>query len=161
MTTILTETGHPVEHKTDRAALTGIPKLFWAGAVMFLLNIGVGAAIYFEPEMRVTMYGEERPAISATGRPSPFAVTVDLAKPRAARPPEKLRPVAFEPVPDVFGLQESASVLPASYPVYVDAVPSIGQSGELPSSRPSGLTNTAGISASQRTGDARLTLVSN
>src|SRR4051794_36841995 len=73
-----------------------LPKLFWAGVVLFAVNAAITMAIGISPEMNVSMYGEtpQKQTTSVASKPSPFTEVVQTA---AAKPTTavKLQPVLY------------------------------------------------------------------
>ena len=73
-----------------------IPNLFWAGLVLFAVNMLILFCIWLSPELRVNMYGEDGESSSAYFRPSPFTEVVSTAKARKPIQAAKVRPVFYE-----------------------------------------------------------------
>ena len=91
-----------------------MPNLFWAGAVLFAVNLLILFCIWLSPELRVNMYGEDSESMSAYFRPSPFTEQVNPAKAQKPKQAAKLRPVFYED-PSLMEFSQSAEmVLPRS-----------------------------------------------
>jgi hypothetical protein len=91
-----------------------IPNIFWAGVVLFAVNMLILFCIWLSPELRVNMYGEDGESSNAYFRPSPFTEMVQLAKVQKPRQAAKVRPVFYEePLPTEFS-QSADLLLPRS-----------------------------------------------
>ena len=91
-----------------------IPNLFWAGAVLFAVNLLILFFMWLTPELRVNMYGEDAEHSSAWFRPSPFTETVQLAKAQKPKQAAKVRPVFEEESPLTEFSQSAELLLPRS-----------------------------------------------
>ena len=108
------EAGSPAVMDAAQNSKQRIPKLFWAGVVLFAVNLLILFCIWLSPELRVNMYGEDSESISAYFRPSPFTEQVNPAKAQKPKQAAKLRPVFFEdPLMTEFS-QSAELVLPRS-----------------------------------------------
>ena len=87
------------------------PKLFWAGIILFTLNLITAAGFWLRPELRVGMYGREVQRVAAF-KPSPWTPAVSTAKVKAPRAAEKLRPIVFD---ESAAATEAAPEAPAFY----------------------------------------------
>jgi hypothetical protein len=96
------EVANELEPGTATASVSpaSVPKLFWASVSLFAVNVLVLSGIALSPELRVTVYGEDRPGyISDDSKPSPFTEVVDTAKPRKVKLAQRVTPVLYqEPV---------------------------------------------------------------
>lgn len=84
-----------VEEARNRTRIRKFPKLFWAGSIIFAMNVAVGVGVAFSPNLAVNMYGEEGHTAFAVSRPSPFTEVVSTA-PVRIRPAAKVQPVLVE-----------------------------------------------------------------
>jgi hypothetical protein len=101
--------GGAVEKDSQR-----IPNIFWAGVVLFAVNMLILFCIWLSPELRVNMYGEDGESQNAYFRPSPFTEVVQLAKIQKPKQAAKVRPVFYEePLPTEFS-QSADLLLPRS-----------------------------------------------
>ena len=101
--------GISVERRSQR-----LPNLFWAGVVLFAVNMLILFCIWLSPELRVNMYGEDGESSSAYFRPSPFTEMVQLAQAPKPKQAAKVRPVFYEePLPTEFS-QSADLLLPRS-----------------------------------------------
>lgn len=80
------------------------PKLFWAGAALFAMNVLVLGGIATSPELRVSVYGEVRPGYMSVDKPSPFTEVVDTAKPRKVKLAQRVTPILQYPEPTMADL---------------------------------------------------------
>jgi hypothetical protein len=87
-----------------------LPSLFWAGVVLFAVNLLILFFIWLSPELRVNMYGEDAEYSAASFRPSPFTETVELAKARKPKQAARVRPVFYEE-PALTEFSQSAGLL--------------------------------------------------
>ena len=113
-----------------------LPLLFWAGVILFAVNAAVLLAIWFSPNLRVGMYGEESDAVVSLSKPSPFQAEVEVAKARKPRLPEKLSPVIQQEQPAEFieaaalDIPRSTLSLPRTTPGVARQIPSATQVAE-------------------------------
>jgi hypothetical protein len=106
----------PASVDSDPSSKARFPVLFWAGAVLFAVNVLILFCMWLSPELKVTMYGVDADRVSAYFRPSPFIETVQLAKARKSKQPERVRPVFYEES-QIADFTEAASLaLPRSTP---------------------------------------------
>jgi hypothetical protein len=76
----------------EKIRLWQLPKLLWAGTILFGVNLIVAASIAASSEMNVDIYGEPTSnAIGAGAKASPFAAPDE--KPRPVRAAVKLVPI--------------------------------------------------------------------
>lgn len=79
--------------RSERVTLWQLPRILWAGAGLFTVNLGILLSLSAAPKMQVNMYGHEpEPARSYT-KPSPFLEVVPMEAARKIKEAEKLRPV--------------------------------------------------------------------
>ena len=117
-TTTNTETYERRDTQTDSNTPAGaesqrISNLFWAGAVLFAVNLLILFCMWLSPELRVNMYGEDAEHLSAYFRPSPFIETVQLAKAQKPKQAARVRPVFYEESP-LTEFQSADLLLPRS-----------------------------------------------
>ncbi len=77
--------------KSDHEVAVNFPKLFWAGTILFVMNIAVAIGVMFSPDLPVTRYSDKRGTAAAVDRPSPFQVV--STKPARIRPAVHIIPV--------------------------------------------------------------------
>lgn len=74
-------------------SLWQLPKLLWAGTILFMVNAVIAVGIAASPELNVDMYGQAAgDAVLDSKKPSAF-VAPEPQKPRAVRAAVKLQPV--------------------------------------------------------------------
>jgi hypothetical protein len=92
------------------------PKLFWAGAALFAANLAVLFGVVLSPELRVGLYGAERPGaytVTSVDKPSPFTPVVEEGKPRKVKLAQRLRPILYqEPVEADSGMAPTDLAIP-------------------------------------------------
>jgi hypothetical protein len=90
----------PIEDSPAAAEPSTFSKLFWAGAILFAVNVLVAIGIWLSPGLRVNMYGEEKEHLTAAYKPSPFTEVVSTKPVRKPRLAAKLRPVVVQTPPE-------------------------------------------------------------
>ena len=114
-TTTNTETYERRDTEIDSITPAGVesrrfPNLFWAGAVLFAVNLLILLCIWLSPELSVSMYGEDADHSRAHFRPSPLTETVQLTKVQKPKQAARLQPVFYEESP-LTELSQSADLL--------------------------------------------------
>ena len=123
------------EHETgesrdaSKIGIWQLPKLLWAGTILFSANLIIASSIFISPEIDVDIYGEAASGVlSAGSKTSPF-VAEQPKKPRAARVAVKLRPIVeVNPEAVVAGQQFDLS----QYTMPAESVPLVRTSAAEP-----------------------------
>lgn len=91
-----------------------VPKLFWAGASLFIVNLAVLGAIALSPELRISVYGADHSSFSVYAtKPSPFTEVVDTARPRKVKLAQRVTPILYrEPVMEDVSLSPTELAVP-------------------------------------------------
>ncbi|MBC7927545.1 MAG: hypothetical protein H7039_18015 [Bryobacteraceae bacterium] len=73
---------------------TSLPKLFWAGVSLFVVNMFVMGVSASSPELRVNAYGAENSTTyESAGKPSPFTEVIGTANRQPVKAPVRVVPV--------------------------------------------------------------------
>jgi hypothetical protein len=90
--------------QAEKISIWDLPKILWAGLILFVVNLVIATGIAASPELDVDIRGETAGAAAAAAtKPSAF-VKPEPEKQRAVRAPVKLQPVLeFGSVPDSGG----------------------------------------------------------